>query len=95
LYQSRKADAAVELASIVADQRGESDDGFHRIRVARNAIWGLFKESRWPQRAGCASLRDAGYGSDRPYVELRQSGVNAASEKPFERTQLERNHKTS
>lgn len=50
--------AAMELASIVANQRSESDDGFHCVRVARNAIWGLIKESRWPRRTGCANLRD-------------------------------------
>lgn len=48
----------MELASIVANQRSEPDDGFRCIRVARNAIWGLIKESRWPERNGYASLRD-------------------------------------
>lgn len=50
--------AAIELVSILAHQRTESDDPSARIRVARTAIWGLVKESRWPERAGCARFRD-------------------------------------
>jgi anti-sigma regulatory factor (Ser/Thr protein kinase) len=50
--------AAMELASIVTNQKSKPDDGFRSVRVARNAIWGLIKESRWPQRAVRASLRD-------------------------------------
>lgn len=49
--------AAIELASIVAHQKNESDAGV-RIRVARDSIWGLIKESRWPERAACVRLRD-------------------------------------
>lgn len=50
--------AAVELAAIVASQQTNPDDGFRSVRVSRNSIWGLLKESRWPDRAGCVALRD-------------------------------------
>ena len=50
--------AAIELASIIAHQKTTSVDPGARIRVARNAIWGLIKESRWPDRVGFASLRE-------------------------------------
>jgi anti-sigma regulatory factor (Ser/Thr protein kinase) len=50
--------AAVELASIAAYRRADANETNPKVRVARNSIWGLIKESRWPLRTGCANLRD-------------------------------------
>jgi anti-sigma regulatory factor (Ser/Thr protein kinase) len=50
--------AAVELALIAAHRRDNPSEPHAKIRVARNSIWALVKESRWPLRSGCANLRD-------------------------------------
>jgi hypothetical protein len=50
--------AAVELALIAVHRRANTSEPNAKIRVARNSIWGLIKESRWPLRLGCVSLRD-------------------------------------
>ena len=50
--------AAVELASIAAHRRADSVETNAKVRVSRNPIWGLIKESRWPLRTSCVTMRD-------------------------------------
>lgn len=50
--------AAAELALIDAHFKADAANGNSRVRSARNSIWGLIRESRWPHRTGHAKLSD-------------------------------------
>jgi len=50
--------AAIELASILAGRKANTDEFVPRVRLGRNPIWGLIKEAKWPLRTGCTSLSD-------------------------------------
>jgi len=50
--------AAVELSLIASHRRAHTSEPHAKIRVAKNSIWALIKESGWPLRPGCATLRD-------------------------------------
>lgn len=59
----------MELAAIMASQKSETDNYLRSVRVSRDSIWGLLKESRWPNRIGCATLRNG----DAALIVLPQS----------------------
>jgi anti-sigma regulatory factor (Ser/Thr protein kinase) len=50
--------AAVELISIAANRRADSSEANAKVRVGRNSVWRIIKESRWPRRTGCIKMSD-------------------------------------